>query len=60
MSGLKVNAKLKKNAKAAPKKIGRKLQKRANISKRAAAVDANIGTSEPLGDFLKATGWYRE
>jgi hypothetical protein len=56
MTGKKMTAKRTTPDTATPK---RKVKPAArSISDRAAEVEANLGGSEPLRDFLRRAGWY--
>lgn len=55
MTGKKMTAKHTTAKTTTPK---RKTKPARSISDRAAEVEANLGGSEPLKDFLRRAGWY--
>jgi len=56
MTGKKMTAKRTTAGAAGTKKKAKPATR--SISDRAAEVDANIGRSQPLREFLKEAGWY--
>ncbi|HEV7507982.1 MAG TPA: hypothetical protein VGS07_24065 [Thermoanaerobaculia bacterium] len=56
MTGKKMAAKHTTSETAAPKRKAKQATR--SISDRAAEVEANLGGSEPLKDFLRRAGWY--
>ena len=56
MTGKKMAAKRRTSQTAAPKRKAKPAAR--STSDRAAEVEANLGGSEPLKDFLRRAGWY--
>lgn len=57
MAAKKAAAKKAAARKAAAKPVAAKARKTTTTSKRAAAVEANLGGSQRLRDFLSGAGW---